>query len=65
MAKKCRKIIEIKQMNIFNETNELAKKISDLLNNDGIESELGAVLIYVLEEADAHLMTWLEERSDI
>ena len=52
-------------MNIFNETNELAKKISDLLNNDGIESELGAVLVYVLEEADAHLMTWLEERSDI
>ena len=52
-------------MNIFNETNELAKKISDLLNNDDIESELGAVLVYILEEADAHLMTWLEERSDI
>ena len=52
-------------MNIFNETNELAKKISDLLDKDGIESELGAVLVYVLEEADAHLMTWLEERSDI
>ena len=65
MAKKCREIIEIKQMNIFNETNELAKKISDLLDKDGIESELGAVLVYVLEEADAHLMTWLEERSDI
>ena len=65
MSKKCREIIEIKQMNIFNETNELAKKISDLLNNDDIESELGAVLVYILEEADAHLMTWLEERSDI
>ena len=65
MAKKCREIIEIKQMNIFNETNELAKKISDLLDKDGIESELGAVLVYVLEEADAHLMTWLEERSDL
>ena len=52
-------------MKIFNETNELAEKISNLLNKDGIESELGAVLVYVLEEADAHLMTWLEERSDI
>ena len=52
-------------MNIFNETNELAKKISDLLNNDGIESEMGAVLVYILKEADTHLMTWLEERSNI
>ena len=47
-------------MNIFNETNELAEKISSLLNREDIESELGAVLIYVLEEADNHLMRYLE-----
>ncbi len=51
-------------MNIFNETNELAEKIANLLNREGIESELGDVLVYVLEEADKHLMTWLEERID-
>ncbi|WP_419627367.1 MazG nucleotide pyrophosphohydrolase domain-containing protein [Thiolapillus sp.] len=55
--------IEVK-MNIFNETNELAEKIANLLNREGIESELGDVLVYVLEEADKHLMTWLEERID-
>ncbi|WP_419593403.1 hypothetical protein [Thiolapillus sp.] len=52
-------------MNIYNETNELAEKISNLLNKEGIEEKLGAVLVYVLEEADSHLMTWLEERTDI
>ncbi|WP_419590197.1 hypothetical protein [Thiolapillus sp.] len=52
-------------MNIFNETNELAEKISNLLNKEGIESELGAILVYILEEADSHLMTWLEERTNI
>ena len=52
-------------MNIFNETNELAEKISNLLNKDGIEEELGTVLVYILEEADNHLMTWLEERTNI
>ena len=51
-------------MNIFNETNELAEKISNLLNREEIESELGTVLIYILEEADSHLMSWLEERTD-
>ena len=30
-------------MSIFNETNELAEKISSLLNKEGIESELGAI----------------------
>ena len=51
-------------MNIFNETNELAEKISSLLNKEGIEEELGAVLVYVLEEADRHLMTYLEDQAD-
>ncbi|WP_293688810.1 MazG nucleotide pyrophosphohydrolase domain-containing protein [Thiolapillus sp.] len=51
-------------MNIFNETNELAEKISSLLNKEGIEEELGAVLVYVLEEADSHLMTYLEDQAD-
>ena len=51
-------------MNIWNETNELAVKISNLLNKEGVEPELGTVLIYILEEADSHLMSWLEERTD-
>ena len=50
-------------MSIFNETNELAEKISNLLNREDIESELGAVLIYVLEEADEHLMKYLEHQA--
>ena len=54
--------LEVK-MNIFNEMNELAVKISNLLNKEGVESELGTVLIYILEEADSHLMSWLEERN--
>ena len=51
-------------MNIFNETNELAEKISSLLNKEGIEEELGTVLVYILEEADSHLMTWLEDQAE-
>ena len=47
-------------MNIFNETNELAEKISNLLNKDGIEEELGTVLLLILEDADNHLMRYLE-----
>ena len=52
-------------MKIYKETNELAEKISSLLNKKGIESELGAILVDILEEADSHLMTWLEERTNI
>ncbi|WP_419631466.1 hypothetical protein [Thiolapillus sp.] len=51
-------------MSIFNETNELAEKISSLLNKENIESELGTVLIYVLEEADEHLMKYLKDQAD-
>ncbi|WP_419583953.1 hypothetical protein [Thiolapillus sp.] len=51
-------------MNIFNETNELAEKISSLLNKEDIESELGTVLVYILEEADSHLMTYLEDQAE-
>ena len=47
-------------MNIFNETNELAEKISNLLNKDGIEKELGTMLLLILEDADNHLMRYLE-----
>ncbi len=51
-------------MNIFNETNKLAEKISSLLNKEDIESELGTVLVYILEEADSHLMTYLEDQAE-
>ena len=51
-------------MKIFNETNELAEKISSLLNKEDIESELGAVLVYILEEADSHLMIYLEDHAE-
>ena len=51
-------------MNIFNETNELAEKISNLLNRNGIEEELGTVLLYILEEADEHLMKYLEDQAE-
>ena len=50
-------------MNIFNETNELAEKISSLLNKEAIEEELGTVLLYILEEADEHLMNYLEDQA--
>ena len=51
-------------MNIFNETNELAEKISSLLNKEGIEEELGTVLLYILEEADERLMNYLEDEAE-
>ncbi|WP_419642040.1 hypothetical protein [Thiolapillus sp.] len=51
-------------MNIFNETNELAEKISSLLNKEGIEEELGTVLIHILEEADERLMNYLEDQAE-
>lgn len=50
-------------MNIFNETNELAEKISNLLNKEGIEEELGTVLLYILEETDERLMNYLEDQA--
>ncbi|WP_419639544.1 hypothetical protein [Thiolapillus sp.] len=51
------------KMNIFNETNELAEKISSLLNKEGIEEELGTVLLHILEEADERLMNYLEDQA--
>ncbi|WP_419588891.1 hypothetical protein [Thiolapillus sp.] len=51
-------------MNIFNETNELAEKISSLLNKEGIEEELGTVLLHILEEADERLMNYLEDQAE-
>lgn len=51
-------------MNIFNETNELAEKISNLLNKEGIEEELGTALLLILEDADNHLMRYLEHQAE-
>ncbi len=51
-------------MNIFNETNELAEKISSLLNKEGIEEELGTALLLILEDADSHLMRYLEHEAE-
>ncbi len=51
-------------MNIFNETNELAEKISRLLNKEGIEEELGTALLLILEDADSHLMRYLEHEAE-
>ncbi|WP_419587873.1 hypothetical protein [Thiolapillus sp.] len=51
-------------MSIFNETNELAEKISSLLNREAIEEELGTVLLYILEEADEHLMKYIEDQAE-
>ncbi|WP_419587225.1 hypothetical protein [Thiolapillus sp.] len=50
-------------MSIFNEINELAEKISSLLNKEGIEEELGTVLLLILEDADNHLMRYLEHQA--
>ncbi len=51
-------------MKIYKETNELAEKISSLLNKEGIEEEVGTVLLYILEEADEHLMKYLEDQAN-
>ena len=51
-------------MKIYKETNELAEKISSLLNKEGIEEEVGTVLLYILEEADEHLMKYLEDQAE-
>ena len=51
-------------MNIFNETNELAEKISSLLNKEDIEEEIGTVLLYILEEADEHIMRYIEDQAE-
>ena len=51
-------------MSIFNETNELAEKISSLLNKADIEEELGTVLLLILEDADNHLMRYLEHEAE-
>ncbi|WP_419587497.1 hypothetical protein [Thiolapillus sp.] len=51
-------------MSIFNEINELAEKISSLLNRKGIEEELGTVLLHILEEADERLMNYLEDQAE-
>lgn len=53
-----------KETEIYKKINELATKISDLLNQENIEDELGHVLTYILEEADAHLMAHLEYQED-
>ncbi|WP_419582242.1 hypothetical protein [Thiolapillus sp.] len=51
-------------MKIYKETNELAEKISSLLNKEDIEEEIGTVLLYILEEADEHLMKYIEDQAE-
>ncbi|WP_419608653.1 hypothetical protein [Thiolapillus sp.] len=51
-----------KENQIIKEINDLAQKIGNLLNKENIESELGHVLTYILEEADKHLMDYLENQ---
>ena len=51
-----------KENEIIKEINDLAQKIGNLLNKENIESELGNVLTYILEEADEHLMNYLEDQ---
>ena len=53
-----------KETEIYKKINELATKISDLLNRENIEDELGHVLTYILEEADEHLMAHLAYQED-
>lgn len=53
-----------KETEIYNLINELATKISDLLNRENIEDEIGHVLVYILEEADEHLMAHLEYQEE-
>ncbi|WP_419649510.1 hypothetical protein [Thiolapillus sp.] len=53
-----------KETEIYKCINDLAAQISDLLNRENIENELGHVLVYILEEADEHLMNHLEYQSD-
>ena len=53
-----------KETEIYNCINDLATRISDLLNRENIEDELGHVLLYILEEADAHLMAHLEYQEE-
>ncbi|WP_419631504.1 hypothetical protein [Thiolapillus sp.] len=53
-----------KETEIYNQINDLATKISDLLNRENIEEEIGYVLAYILQEADAHLMAHLEYQED-
>ena len=45
-----------KENETFKEINELAEKIGNLLNKENIESKLGTVLLYILEETDKHLL---------
>ena len=51
-----------KENKTFKEINELAEKIGNLLNKENIESELGTVLLYILEQTDKHLMIYLENQ---
>ncbi|WP_419635428.1 hypothetical protein [Thiolapillus sp.] len=51
-------------MKIYKETNELAEKISNLLNKEDIEEEIGTVLLYILEEADEHIMRYIEDQAE-
>ncbi|WP_419588405.1 hypothetical protein [Thiolapillus sp.] len=51
-------------MKIYKETNELAEKISSLLNKEDIEEEIGTVLLYILEEADEHIMRYIEDQAE-
>ncbi|WP_419606560.1 hypothetical protein [Thiolapillus sp.] len=53
-----------KETEIYNLINDLATKISDLLNRENIEEEIGYVLTYILEEADEHLMNHLEYQEE-
>ena len=53
-----------KETEIYNLINDLATKISDLLNRENIEEEIGYVLAYILEEADEHLMNHLEYQEE-
>ena len=53
-----------KETKIYNQINDIAIKISEILNYENIEDELGYVLTYILEEADEHLMAHLAYQED-
>ena len=49
-----------KETEIYKQINDLTIQISNLINRENIEDEIGLVLTYILEEADARLMAHLE-----
>ena len=53
-----------KETEIYKQINDLTIQISNLINRENIEDEIGLVLTYILEEADAHLMAHLEYQED-